>query len=384
MKQAPPAYHTLGQRLKWAARVPSAMLTRLRLRRMMSRPDGRAAKTPIHLTFEPTRRCNLRCSMCYIDEAKRRQKVDELDPAAFEKLLTGVPVRSINLVGGEPFMRRDLFDLLEIMRSRQIRVGSLTTNGTLFNPDNARRVASLIADGTLDSLTMSLDGREDLHNRIRGSQKAFSQLAQGVDHLKTALADLKINHRKFLKIITTISEANFSTFPEVVDILAEWDLGVLQINHLTFATPAERDHSAERLGVPPDDIDTYVLDVDHSPLDPRTIYDGLLEVARKTRDAGIELTARPFVDPKIALTYYTGAFKGKIECPCPWAHARIGAAGDMNFCFLIRSPVAQTRQDGVPAAWNSPRYRELRRRFAETGCLEVCKRCCKVTLVEEA
>lgn len=383
MKDAWQPFHRPVHVLKWAARVPGAVLMRLRLKRMMTRPDGRAAKAPLHLTFEPTRRCNLNCRMCYIDTSKRRGKVDELDLADFETLLDGVRLRSINLVGGEPFMRRDLFDLLDALRARRIRVGSLTTNGTLLDIDNARRIASFIADGVLESLTLSLDGREEIHNTIRDSETAFAKLAQGVDNVKAALAELKINHRKFMKIITTISESNFSTFPEVVDILSEWGLGILQINHLVFATPVERDASAERLGVAPGDIDTYVLDVDDSPLDPGAIRDGLIEVARKTGDAGIDLTGRPFVDPAMALTYYTGDFRARTQCPCPWANARIGADGDMSFCFLIRTVVGRARQDGVTAAWNSRRYRELRRRFAGTGCLEVCKRCCKVSLWEE-
>ena len=376
--------HTLTQRLRRAARFPKAALARMRVRRWMTRKDGRAGRSPMMLTFEPTRRCNLRCSMCYIDESKRRQKVDELTVEAFKTFLHGVRIRSVNLVGGEPFMRRDLFDLIDVLRDRRIMVGSLTTNGTLIDRDAATRIASLVAERALESVTMSLDGREALHNEIRGSEKAFSRLAEGVALLKAALAEAGLDHRRYLKIITTVSETNFNTFPEVVPILAEWDLGVLQINHLTFATPAERDRSARALGVDSEEIDTYVLDLAASPLDAEAIRDGLVEVGRRARENGIELTGRPFLNPATALEYYTEDFRPDLACPCPWGQARVGATGEMSFCFLIRTPVGQTRDAGLTGAWNSDRYRQLRGRFAKTGCLEVCKRCCKAGILENA
>ena len=382
MKETGPHY-TPGQLLRWAARFPSWVAGRIRARRLMSRPDGAASARPMRVTFEPTRRCNLNCAMCYIDESKRRQKVDELDLAEFETLLDDVRVRGINLVGGEPLMRRDLFDLLDVLRRRRIKVDSLTTNGTMIGREKADRLADLVAAGALASVTMSLDGRETLHNEIRGSDKAFSLLAAGVEHLKAALAAKGLDHRRFIKIITTVSESNFSTFAEVVDILAGWDLGVLQVNHLTFATPEERDQSARALGVDPGTIDTYVLDVDASPLDGNVIRDNLVEISHRARQARIEWTGRPFCDPKTAPAYYTGSFDPETKCPCPWVHARIGAGGDLAFCFLIRSVVADVRRIGVGEGWNSDRYRELRRRFKETGCLPVCRRCCKVILLED-
>jgi len=376
--------YTPGQMLRWAARFPSWVAGRIRARRLMSRPDGAASARPMRVTFEPTRRCNLNCAMCYIDESKRREKVDELDVSEFEALLEEVSARGINLVGGEPLMRRDLFELLDVLRRRRIKVDSLTTNGTMIDRAKADRLAELMAAGALESVTMSLDGHEALHNEIRGSGRAFSLLAGGVEHLKAALAARGLDHRRFIKIITTVSESNFSTFAEVVGILAEWDLGVLQINHLTFATPEEREESARALGVDPTSIDTYVLDVDASALDGRAIHDNLVEIGRQARQARIEWTGRPFSRAKTALAYYTGAFDPETRCPCPWVHARIGAGGELAFCFLIRSVVADVRRIGVGEGWNSARYRELRRRFKETGCLSVCKRCCKVILSEDA
>jgi len=149
---------------------------------MVRYPTKRALPTPVHAQVLVTARCNARCSQCniwqrYVENprlAEEELSTEELMDLGLQ--LAEMGVRSVSISGGEPFMRRDLFRFVRVLKEKKIWV-NVTTNGSLLNEKNRQ----IIIQAGLDSLTVSIDGTEKVHAKLRGGfsfQEIFSNLRE--------------------------------------------------------------------------------------------------------------------------------------------------------------------------------------------------------------
>ncbi len=129
--------------------------------------------------------CNLRCTHCFIscspdNHSHEMMSLEEVRRHLSEAVRLGV--REYYFTGGEPFMNRDLMEIL----GETLKVGpaSILTNGLFLDPPRCRRLRSL-ADGSEYSLEIriSLDGWgvED-HDAIRGAG-TFRRTVDGIRNL---------------------------------------------------------------------------------------------------------------------------------------------------------------------------------------------------------
>lgn len=170
-----------------------------------------------------TERCNLRCSHCYqtggkiaeLSLAEIREVLDEIVDmlAAWSKAYQVEFSPSLNVTGGEPFLRNDLFEILHDMRSRGFAT-FLLTNGTLIDAQKAAALAECGVKG----VQVSIEGSEEIHDQIRG-QGSFTASCQGVAHLLAAGHKVTLN--------ATLSEINAEKFHDLVDIATS--LGVQRL-----------------------------------------------------------------------------------------------------------------------------------------------------------
>lgn len=170
-----------------------------------------------------TEQCNLRCSHCYQDESTSPgMSFSAIQKTAAEasdmiKEWSGRYrisfQKSMNITGGEPFLRPDLFDILEEIKSRDFAV-HLLTNATLIDTVRARRLSDIGVDG----VQVSMEGPENVHDMIRGPG-SFKAAAEGVEKLVDAGLAVTLN--------VTISALNADHLRTV--IARGSDLGVKRI-----------------------------------------------------------------------------------------------------------------------------------------------------------
>jgi MoaA/NifB/PqqE/SkfB family radical SAM enzyme len=160
-----------------------------------------------------TYRCNARCHMCNTWQHPSRPE-EEIGVAELAKL-PNIP--TVNVTGGEPFLRDDLAELLRVLRGKTRRV-VISTNGYLTD-----RILEVAREHPWIGVRVSIEGLPKANDALRG-------LPDGFDHgLRTLLA----LHRQGLKDIgfgITVSDRNIS------DLL---DLHTLaEMMGLEFATAA--------------------------------------------------------------------------------------------------------------------------------------------------
>lgn len=117
--------------------------------------------------------CNLRCQGCWVDVAHDRQTIDLL---AMNKLIGEAKEmgnRFFGIVGGEPFMHPELFEILESHPDCYFQV---FTNGQFITPEKARRLARM---GNVTPL-ISVEGNEVISDQRRGRDGVYNKTMRGI------------------------------------------------------------------------------------------------------------------------------------------------------------------------------------------------------------
>lgn len=137
-----------------------------------------SAPTRVHLQL--TRYCNLACRHCWADAgAARPRELTILEVRNLLDQMAEMGTYKLQLGGGEPLGRGDVFDILEHANSRGISVG-LSTNATMAT----RAVAQRLGELEVESLKVSMEaGSEKSYDYIR-NDRAYRKAIRGIKNLK--------------------------------------------------------------------------------------------------------------------------------------------------------------------------------------------------------
>ena len=171
-----------------------------------------------------TERCNLRCIHCYQERYNNpsESSLAQLEKIADQIILTLGKWRKkgrIALTGGEPFLKKELFPLMEYLeQSKHIwRIGILT-NGTLIDEKIADRLKTF---QKLYYVQISLDGAsQETNDFIRGKgsyEKAMNSL--------NVLREKGINTR----LMFTVHKRNLQEVPSLIDLAIKEKISTLTI-----------------------------------------------------------------------------------------------------------------------------------------------------------
>jgi MoaA/NifB/PqqE/SkfB family radical SAM enzyme len=133
-------------------------------------------RPPFFFVISPTMRCNLNCYGCYAGQYEQSFGLSHevLDRVLGEALELGI--HFVTLSGGEPFIRRDLFDLFE---THQDMIFQIYTNGTLIDEEMATRLSVL---GNVVPI-ISVEGFEASTDARRGKGH-FQRIMHAMDLLR--------------------------------------------------------------------------------------------------------------------------------------------------------------------------------------------------------
>jgi len=180
-------------------------------------PEGLYIPRGLLLQWHITERCNLRCAHCYQSDysGPELQFQDLLRVLEqFKDLLSlwrpkvgQLQVRGhITVTGGEPFVRQDFLELLEVFAANRRHFSfAILTNGSFIDAPMARRLRRL---GPA-FVQLSVEGAKTTHDRIRGPGN-FDRTVSALKHLA------KEQIRTFISF--TAHRDNFREFAEVAQL----------------------------------------------------------------------------------------------------------------------------------------------------------------------
>lgn len=163
---------------------------------------------PRLVSWNLTRRCNLRCAHCYLDAGTRSSTEGELTSAEGRRFIDALadlsPGAMLIFSGGEPMMRSDLGDLIAHAAQRGL-LPVLGTNGVLLTDERARE----LADRGLAGVGLSLDSlTPKLHDDFRGMPGAWRRTVAAVEAC--------LQHELPVQIHTSATAENYEEIPGLI------------------------------------------------------------------------------------------------------------------------------------------------------------------------
>jgi radical SAM protein with 4Fe4S-binding SPASM domain len=164
---------------------------------------------PIYAVWEITLRCDLACRHCGSRAGHARS--DELSTAECLDLvrqMAELGVKEVTLIGGEAYLRDDWTEIVRAVRGHGMQC-TMTTGGRGITEARARAAA----DAGVQSVSVSLDGLEATHDRLRNVQGSFQAALAALDHLRDAGVKVSVN--------TQINRLSMPELPALLELLAE-------------------------------------------------------------------------------------------------------------------------------------------------------------------
>jgi len=179
--------------------------------------------TPLLVQWDITSTCNLQCVHCYMD-ATAKHVENELtlkEIFTFIKELSDCGVRSIHLLGGEPFIHPDILEIIQAILKKGMYC-YISTNGTLLNEELVKDLSNL----KRITVDVSLDGVcPRAHDSFRGVKGTFQRVLNGLALLK----EYNISHN----VTAVLGKHNFNEIEEIIELALQYE--AKRIQFLTFS-----------------------------------------------------------------------------------------------------------------------------------------------------
>lgn len=184
-------------------------------------------KYPMQVVWKIVSECNLRCLHCFFHGKETEYKAEQDLPT--EKVMqiidefANMNVISVTLTGGEGLLRKDIFEILKKLKTKNIAV-SLSTNAILITKEIAQKLGSIL-NPVVDNIQVSIDGATaETHDKVRGIG-AFEKTIQGINNLVEVGIYPSIN--------STATVFNISEMPEIYKLAQKIKAKKLTITRIT-------------------------------------------------------------------------------------------------------------------------------------------------------
>ena len=138
-----------------------------------------------------TYRCNSKCHFCNIWKYPSNIK-EEIKVESYEKLPF---IKTVNITGGEPFLREDLDDIVRIIKKKSNRI-IISSNGL-----DTEKITKFFDKHRNVGIRISIEGLPRINDSIRGQNHNF-------DNSMRTLLELSLRKIKDIGIAITISNRN--------------------------------------------------------------------------------------------------------------------------------------------------------------------------------
>lgn len=302
--------------------------------------------TPKWIAWEITRRCNLRCIHCRSSsELEVKAHPDFSTEEAFRIIddITGYAKPVVVLSGGEPLLRKDVFEIARYGTDKGLRM-CLATNGTLVTSE----ICENIKDSGIKIVSLSLDGSEErIHDDFRNQEGAFSGTINAAGLFKKHKIEFIIN--------SSFTKRNQEEIPKVYKLAK--DLGATAW-YMFMIVPTGRGEEIMNELISKGDYEKilewhYQMEKDEKDMlvRPTCAPHYYRIVLQKSKEEGIKFERR-------TLKFSTGGAKG---CIAGQLIALIDVDGNVLPCSYFPKPAGNIKEQSFKDIWEgSELFKELR------------------------
>jgi len=297
---------------------------------------------PMLAIISPSYHCNLRCEMCNFWKKKGGRELEKEDFYKVMNELFDMHTPMISFSGGEPFLRKDIFELVKYASNNA--VVHIASNGTRITGTIAKRIRELEVDGVSISLDSS---NPEIHNKIRGVTNSFDHTLNG---LKTLVKETK-NSKTVIDVITLVTEDNFQEIfktVQLVNTIGIDTVGIIPIHKLNQNVHRMDNRKKET-----------VKNIE-------IVIDGLIKL--KKEEGIIDNSIRYLEDVK---KYFRGEPKSS-SCSAGLTTCVIDSFGYVYPCYgyyIMQNAIDNIKDKSIKEIWFSEKYNRIRKDLFQ------CKKC---------
>ena len=175
--------------------------------------------TAYSVSWNLTQRCNLECAHCYLSASAGADTRGELTTEECRRVIDEIALVNPNvfliLTGGEPLLRRDIFDVAAYATEKKFTV-VFGTNGVLLR----EREAKLMRERGVLGASISLDSTDrGKHDRFRHQAGAWDGAVRATKVLGDAGLDFSLH--------MSVTDWNVGEVPAMIDLAKELGAKVL-------------------------------------------------------------------------------------------------------------------------------------------------------------
>jgi radical SAM protein with 4Fe4S-binding SPASM domain len=207
------------------------------------------SKKPVlyNLFWETTLRCNAKCKHCGSRAGEDCHVEDELTTEEIKNVFQSIANKYdakkilINITGGEPLLRQDLFDVMDFAHNKLGYMWGMTTNGMLMTDD----IIQKMKDTGMRTISVSLDGMQESHDKFRGVPGSFNKIIENMNKLKEA------RFLNYAQITTVINKLNINELDELYELMKKLEVDSWRIVNMD---PIGRAQDNNNLALDKDDF----------------------------------------------------------------------------------------------------------------------------------
>ncbi|MBM2833977.1 MAG: nirJ 3 [Candidatus Brocadiaceae bacterium] len=313
---------------------------------------------PYAISWNTTYRCNLRCSHCYLDtNALTNQSVSELSTQEGYKLIDQMSELNPNLLliltGGEPLLRKDIYDLSSYASQKGMMV-VLGTNGNMIDDDIAKK----LKESGVTGIGISLDSVvPERHDKFRGIPGAWDDTLNGIEACRRQGIEFQIQ--------TTVTKENFNEIPNIIEF--SYNLGAKVFNLFFLVCTGK---GQDLTDITPQQYDQAL----HQLYDIQKIYHGKMMVGAKCAPHYRRIVYEHDSSSPLIRAYAGG-------CPAGTHYCRITPEGNITPCPYMPNVSGNVREKSFVEIWKDTadfqtlRYASLNGRCGVCEFMDICKGC---------
>ena len=271
---------------------------------------------PLVVSWNVTRKCNLKCPHCYIN-ATTETLNNELSTEEAKGLIDQISEVSrplLILSGGEPLLRKDIFELVRYGTEKGLKMG-LGSNGSLIDDIAAKR----LKEAGVKTVSISLDSSiPERHDEFRGVSGSWEKAVSAIKALR--------NNDMLVQVNTTVTQNNFDEIDEIMSLVEKLEV---ENFHLFFLVPTGR--GAKITDISPAMYEgmiktTFAKTAKHKLNVRPSCAPQFMRIAK---DVGLDM--RQWIRGCIAGLYYCRIYPNGEITPCPYLPIKLGNIREKSF-----------------------------------------------------
>ena len=335
------------------------------------------SKGPVCVDIELSNKCNLKCKMCWFHGESGigdRYLNSEMTTAEILGLIDQLIVYRPHIYfgGGEPFIREDFLEIIAYVKKFNLQT-SFTTNGILLDKQKIQKIVQL----GVDHIAFSIDGPEELHDKMRG-QGNYRKVMSNMQHFLNCKQGGNIK-KPLITVNITISPSIVGHLKKTINSIKKMTgdkVDYFTIHHLWFITPTELQlHKAtvnKNIDRTAHGSGTHYIPLSQC-IDSNALSDEIFQLKSEKK-----IKFFPNLKGKAINEFYSDGYRLKKRCVAPFLAVLVKPNGDLKFCpdeWIDDYILGNIREDTFENIWNGKSARHFRSIIFREKQFPACKRC---------